>query len=189
MVRYEKNCWLRAFRSLRLYFLPEHHMRVCHLIVAARFSRWVITGISIQISMKHTLAWSVIGMKTKPSLLFGIHMMNLRWSLPTKRTRMGNGGIWLVLPLDTVIVFLVRDQSLSRNRHSELRINWIATWWFTARPPVFRGITLSVWKYLYSNNKNSGGGYRNRTGVHGFAIRCVTTPPTRRRLTLCYTMI
>ena len=29
----------------------------------------------------------------------------------------GNGGIWPVL-LDTVIVFLVRDQSLSRNRHS-----------------------------------------------------------------------
>lgn len=26
-----------------------------------------------------------------------------------------------------------------------------------------------------------GGEYRNRTGVHGFAIRCVTTPPTRRR--------
>ncbi len=27
-----------------------------------------------------------------------------------------------------------------------------------------------------------GGEYRNRTGVHGFAIRCVTTPPTRRAL-------
>ena len=26
----------------------------------------------------------------------------------------------------------------------------------------------------------SGGEYRNRTGVHGFAIRCVTTPPTRQ---------
>ena len=26
-----------------------------------------------------------------------------------------------------------------------------------------------------------GGEYRNRTGVHGFAIRCVTTPPTRLR--------
>ncbi len=26
-----------------------------------------------------------------------------------------------------------------------------------------------------------GGEYRNRTGVHGFAIRCVTTPPTRRQ--------
>ena len=25
-----------------------------------------------------------------------------------------------------------------------------------------------------------GGEYRNRTGVHGFAIRCVTTPPTRQ---------
>ena len=24
-----------------------------------------------------------------------------------------------------------------------------------------------------------GGGYRNRTGVHGFAIRCITTLPTR----------
>ena len=28
--------------------------------------------------------------------------------------------------------------------------------------------------------KSFGGEYRNRTGVHGFAIRCVTTPPTRR---------
>ena len=26
----------------------------------------------------------------------------------------------------------------------------------------------------------NGGGYRNRTGLHGFAIRCVTSPPTRR---------
>ena len=26
---------------------------------------------------------------------------------------------------------------------------------------------------------NLGGGYRNRTGLHGFAIRCVTSPPTR----------
>ena len=25
----------------------------------------------------------------------------------------------------------------------------------------------------------NGGGYRNRTGVHGFAIRCITTLPTR----------
>jgi hypothetical protein len=25
-----------------------------------------------------------------------------------------------------------------------------------------------------------GGEYENRTRVHGFAIRCVTTPPTRR---------
>ena len=25
-----------------------------------------------------------------------------------------------------------------------------------------------------------GGEYENRTHVHGFAIRCVTTPPTRR---------
>ena len=35
----------------------------------------------------------------------------------------GKWGIWPVLPLDTVIVFLVPDQSLSRNRHSELRTN------------------------------------------------------------------
>ena len=96
--------------------------------------------------------WNVIGMKTKPFLLFGIHMMNLRWSLPTKRTRMGNGAIWPVLPLDIGIVFLVRDQSLFRNHLSELRINWTAEWWFTARPLVFRAITLSVWKYLYSND-------------------------------------
>ncbi len=31
----------------------------------------------------------------------------------------------------------------------------------------------------------SGGEYRNRTGVHGFAIRCVTTPPTRLRVCSC----
>jgi hypothetical protein len=29
--------------------------------------------------------------------------------------------------------------------------------------------------------ENIGGEYRNRTGVDGFAIRCVTTPPTRPR--------
>ena len=27
-----------------------------------------------------------------------------------------------------------------------------------------------------------GGEYENRTRVHGFAIRCVTTPPTRRSM-------
>ena len=27
--------------------------------------------------------------------------------------------------------------------------------------------------------ENIGGEYENRTRVHGFAIRCVTTPPTR----------
>ncbi len=27
--------------------------------------------------------------------------------------------------------------------------------------------------------RGRGGGYRNRTGLHGFAIRCVTSPPTR----------
>ncbi len=27
-----------------------------------------------------------------------------------------------------------------------------------------------------------GGEYENRTRVHGFAIRCVTTPPTRQSL-------
>jgi len=36
---------------------------------------------------------------------------------------MGNGATWPVLPLDTVIVFLALDQSLSRNRFLELRIN------------------------------------------------------------------
>jgi micrococcal nuclease len=40
------------------------------------------------------------------------------------------------------------------------------------------------WRPRQSHNCNplifDGGEYRNRTGVHGFAIRCVTTPPTRR---------
>ena len=31
-----------------------------------------------------------------------------------------------------------------------------------------------------------GGEYRNRTGVHGFAIRCVTTPPTRLSYGACH---
>jgi protein-L-isoaspartate O-methyltransferase len=30
--------------------------------------------------------------------------------------------------------------------------------------------------------ENIGGEYENRTHVHGFAIRCVTTPPTRQSL-------
>lgn len=34
--------------------------------------------------------------------------------------------------------------------------------------------------YLDFSGNCSGGGYRNRTGLHGFAIRCVTSPPTRR---------
>ena len=33
-----------------------------------------------------------------------------------------------------------------------------------------------------------GGEYRNRTGVHGFAIRCVTSPPTRLKVPACYTI-
>ena len=40
--------------------------------------------------------------------------------------------------------------------------------------PLFQGGRIGP-KYL----KCSGGEYRNRTGVDGFAIRCVTTPPTR----------
>ena len=31
-----------------------------------------------------------------------------------------------------------------------------------------------------SASEKPGGGYRNRTGLHGFAIRCVTSPPTRQ---------
>ena len=34
-------------------------------------------------------------------------------------------------------------------------------------------------KILFNPLKINGGEYRNRTGVHGFAIRCVTIPPTR----------
>ena len=37
--------------------------------------------------------------------------------------------------------------------------------------------------------ENIGGEYRNRTGVHGFAIRCVTTPPTRRPVVRVHYMI
>ena len=34
-----------------------------------------------------------------------------------------------------------------------------------------------------------GGEYRNRTDLDGFAIRCVTTPPTRRKERAGYTSI
>ena len=34
---------------------------------------------------------------------------------------------------------------------------------------------------LSKSLKVNGGEYENRTHVHGFAIRCVTTPPTRRQ--------
>ena len=34
-----------------------------------------------------------------------------------------------------------------------------------------------------------GGEYENRTHVHGFAIRCVTTPPTRLEERAGYTSI
>ena len=35
--------------------------------------------------------------------------------------------------------------------------------------------------YSVDMSQDFGGGYRNRTGLHGFAIRYVTSPPTRRR--------
>ena len=45
-------------------------------------------------------------------------------------------------------------------------------------PPGFINVKINKeWRIT-----TSGGEYRNRTGVHGFAIRCVTTPPTRRRM-------
>ena len=34
---------------------------------------------------------------------------------------------------------------------------------------------------IETKSKKNGGDDRNRTGVHGFAIRCVTTPPRRHR--------
>ena len=41
----------------------------------------------------------------------------------------------------------------------------------------------SKWSYdMTQVIENIGGEYRNRTGVHGFAIRCVTTPPRRLAL-------
>ena len=38
--------------------------------------------------------------------------------------------------------------------------------------PIGAKLRNILWKF--------GGEYRNRTGVHGFAIRCVATPPTRQ---------
>ena len=32
--------------------------------------------------------------------------------------------------------------------------------------------------------KPNGGEYRIRTGVHGFAVRCVASPPTRPKIAL-----
>jgi hypothetical protein len=43
-------------------------------------------------------------------------------------------------------------------------------------------LTAFTWYARALGHAANGGEYRNRTGVHGFAIRCVTTPPTRRRL-------
>ncbi len=43
-------------------------------------------------------------------------------------------------------------------------------------PPAWGDFCMGILKL-----GGSGGEYRNRTGVHGFAIRCVTTPPTRLR--------
>jgi hypothetical protein len=34
---------------------------------------------------------------------------------------------------------------------------------------------------IAGGNRESGGGGRNRTGVHGFAVRCMATLPPRRR--------
>lgn len=35
----------------------------------------------------------------------------------------------------------------------------------------------------------NGGTYQIRTGVHGFADRCVTTPPTRRGIIISQTLL
>ena len=55
----------------------------------------------------------------------------------------------------------------------------------TVITPIFTHKTVYHFVSLNFDGKNSlaidfiGGGYRNRTGVHGFAIRCITTLPTR----------
>ena len=41
------------------------------------------------------------------------------------------------------------------------------------RRTIYNGFMKNVKNYI-------GGAYRNRTDVHGFAIRCITTLPTRR---------
>ena len=46
------------------------------------------------------------------------------------------------------------------------------------------GMRKVNWECSHLTLKATGGEYRNRTGVHGFAIRCVTTPPTRQRVRL-----
>ena len=40
-----------------------------------------------------------------------------------------------------------------------------------------QGLAFFCWGEFSWNIKKIGGHIRNRTGVHGFAIRCVTTPP------------
>lgn len=47
-------------------------------------------------------------------------------------------------------------------------------------PALRHAMALQHCKTMTYDSLEYGGGYRNRTGLHGFAIRCVTSPPTRR---------
>ena len=48
--------------------------------------------------------------------------------------------------------------------------------WFS---PNASGIYNGFMKNVKNVKNYIGGAYRNRTDVHGFAIRCITTLPTR----------
>ena len=48
----------------------------------------------------------------------------------------------------------------------------------TGRRPRERRDNVSPYKLLILFRTFDGGPSRNRTGVHGFAVRCVTTPPS-----------
>src|SRR5690606_17667519 len=52
--------------------------------------------------------------------------------------------------------------------------------WSFAKCLVSAEISV-VYKYL-KPRVNTGGATRNRTGVHGFAIRCITTLPLRQNM-------
>ncbi len=47
-------------------------------------------------------------------------------------------------------------------------------------PVATMGVNVSVVELWNENFLKIGGGGRNRTGVHGFAGRCMTTLPPRR---------
>jgi hypothetical protein len=73
--------------------------------------------------------------------------------------------------------------SMSRSCRVELPVGFGNRWKTTRTKRTTRDmksveISSTDFVFFFDDQSFGGGGHgRNRTGVHGFAVRCVTTPP------------